>query len=90
MITVVTDTTYPEEPVTITGNRYRLYQEAEIERDQLRADLREAVDALRPFTQTVTTAVNPRYDPAYVMTPFTYEDCAHAHAIVEKHKEPKP
>lgn len=46
----------------------------------------EAVDALRPFAALAENAGDPKYDPAFVMTPFTFEDCEHARSIVEKHK----
>lgn len=52
---------------------------------RLRADLAEAIEALKPFA-AIKNIANHRYDPTFVMTPFTFEDCEHASTIVEKHK----
>lgn len=52
---------------------------------RLLADLAEAIEALKPFA-AIKNIAHPRYDPTFVMTPFTFEDCEHASAIVEKHK----
>lgn len=48
--------------------------------------LAEVIEALKPFAAAGVSAVNPRYDPAFIATPFTFEDCAHAKTIVEKYK----
>lgn len=48
--------------------------------------LAEAVEALKPFAAAGVSSVNPRYDPAFVVTPFTFEDCEHARSIVEKYR----
>lgn len=48
--------------------------------------LAEALEALKPFAAASVSTVNPRYDPVFVATPFTFEDCEHARSIVEKYK----
>lgn len=48
--------------------------------------LTEAIEALKPFAAAGVSAVNPRYDPAFVAAPFTFEDREHAKTIVEKYK----
>lgn len=89
-------TTQDEQPVTVTAERYRQYQDAETERDQLRAYIASQREALAAIMMRQSLATGHGDTIGDLLTELEpqikqlRDQLEAARAIVEKHKEPKP